>query len=183
MIIRKCRYCNKTIKAKRKDKRFCDSSCYNKYYNKKFGKKILYKILKNNPNFYKEKYKKYKQNYKNYYEKHKIKINGQRKLKQIQNWSVYSFKRIKNKCKRNNIKFNIKKSDIILPKKCPILGIILVFGRRYLYNTPSVDRIDNSKGYIKGNIKVISFSANAMKSDMPIKEWNKLKRRLKNVKI
>lgn len=176
MIINNCKYCKKEIKTKRKDKVFCNSICYNKYYVRKFGKKTLSKVLKKNPNFYKDKYKKYKQHYKDYYERNKNSINIKRKLKQEQNWSEYSFKRIKNRCKRNTIKFNIKTTDIIIPKKCPILGITLVFGRKHLYNTPSVDRIDNSKGYIKGNIRVISFSANAMKSDMPLKIWNKLER-------
>jgi hypothetical protein len=52
--------------------------------------------------------------------------------------------------------------------KCPILGIKLKVGN-YTDNegwrsSPTLDRIDPSKGYIRGNIQFISGLANAMKS-------------------
>lgn len=58
--------------------------------------------------------------------------------------------------------------------KCPILGIKLQFntgnyaGSRW--NSPSLDRIDNSKGYTKENVHIISSRANIIKRDATIEE-------------
>jgi hypothetical protein len=66
--------------------------------------------------------------------------------------------------KTRNIPFDIDISDIIIPEICPILGLplkTLIDGNRDL--SPSLDRIDNTKGYTKGNVQVISSKANTMK--------------------
>ena len=52
---------------------------------------------------------------------------------------------------------------------CPVLGIPLEWkyghGKTYNPSSPSLDRIDNSKGYILGNVAIISNRANRLKSD------------------
>lgn len=62
--------------------------------------------------------------------------------------------------------FNIDVSDIIIPEICPYLGINLVHNdAANLAASCSLDRIDSSKGYVKGNVQVISYKANAMKNN------------------
>ena len=78
------------------------------------------------------------------------------------------YRAAKTRAKLKGIEFNIDYSDIVIPEKCPILGIDIVVqaGRGTKGgkpNSPSLDRIDNEKGYIKGNVQVISHFANSMK--------------------
>lgn len=73
---------------------------------------------------------------------------------------------------RDGLDFNIEISDIFIPEFCPILSIKLArFDRK---TAPSLDRIDNSKGYVKGNVRVISNRANIMKGDMLIDDMERL---------
>lgn len=68
---------------------------------------------------------------------------------------------------RRGIYFNLKYTDFELPKYCPILGVKLEYGAGNDGNSPyhaTLDRIDNNKGYIPGNVMVISRLANAMKN-------------------
>ena len=68
-----------------------------------------------------------------------------------------------------NIEFNLDAQDIwdAWPQdlKCPILKIELITGRVNLYNSPSLDRIDNNKGYVKGNVIIVCSRANCIKND------------------
>lgn len=73
--------------------------------------------------------------------------------------------RAKKRAALYNLEFNLTLEDIELPKYCPILGLELGIGKKGgSDNSYSLDRIDSSKGYIKGNVQVISRLANAMKN-------------------
>ena len=53
----------------------------------------------------------------------------------------------------------------IMPKKCPVFNVPLVKGKGKPHDwSPSIDKIDPDKGYIKGNVQVISMLANTMKN-------------------
>ena len=78
----------------------------------------------------------------------------------------------KGRSKRDGIYFKLESEDIVVPVKCPILGIKLKTNNRQVpkYNSPSLDRINNNRGYTKNNIQVISYRANTMKGDATPKE-------------
>jgi hypothetical protein len=83
---------------------------------------------------------------------------------------------------KNDIEFNIKPSDIIVPKKCPVLGIPLKMNTMTAGdNSATVDRINPNKGYIKGNIVVISHRANKIKSNATSEEIYKTYKWLKKL--
>ena len=81
----------------------------------------------------------------------------------------------KKRAKNKKIDFDISIEDITVPVNCPILGIPIIRSDKKLsYNSPTIDRIDSSKGYIKGNIQVISHRANTLKSNASLEEVEKI---------
>lgn len=59
----------------------------------------------------------------------------------------------------------------IAPNKCPVFNKSFTDrGTGFSKWSPSIDKIDPKKGYIKGNVQVISFFANKMKQDATPKE-------------
>jgi hypothetical protein len=78
----------------------------------------------------------------------------------------------RHRAKVKNLEFNLTKDDIIIPEYCPVLGLKLNLNDKFL--TPSLDRIDNSLGYIKGNIKVISNKANRLKNNGTVEDFEKI---------
>jgi hypothetical protein len=74
----------------------------------------------------------------------------------------------KTRANKKGLPFNITEEDIIIPTHCPILNIPLQTHTprgKIRKESISLDRIIPELGYIKGNIEVISFLANTMKSN------------------
>ena len=84
------------------------------------------------------------------------------------------YSRARERCKVTGFKFNLKSYKDI-PKSsnyCPLLNIpMFVSSGIATDNSPTLDRIDNNKGYIKGNIQIISRKANQSKSNLSFKEY------------
>jgi len=107
----------------------------------------------------------------------------QKSLKAIKNtlWRINNPKKqlviaAKVRAKKKRLPFNITEKDFEIPETCPYLGIPLVLASGESKrgggngNAPSLDRIDNKLGYVKGNVEVISRRANTMKSDATAQE-------------
>lgn len=78
------------------------------------------------------------------------------------------------RAKIKGLEFSLVKEDIVIPEYCPVLGLKLEKGFVRQHNSPSLDRMDNSKGYTKDNIRVISLRANELKRDATVEEMEKL---------
>ena len=106
-----------------------------------------------------------------YYAMNKEKINNQVKkeyneTRYINNKLSRVLSNIRGRANRGGLPFNLTLSDITPPQTCPILGYPLNIGTVIAqFNSPSVDRIIPSLGYIKGNTQIISYRANRMKND------------------
>jgi hypothetical protein len=80
------------------------------------------------------------------------------------------------RAKKNGLVCTITEDDIIVPEICPILLIKMyrVPGQRQHGPSPSLDRIDNTKGYVPGNVRVISYRANTLKNNMTFQQIERL---------
>ena len=94
-------------------------------------------------------------------------------LKQMVNSTRYS-------ARRRGLEFSITDADLKQVEFCPVLGIKLDWSHgskgKIVPGSPSIDRIDNSKGYVAGNVQVISFRANAIKGVATLQEMRAIVR-------
>ena len=105
-----------------------------------------------------------------------------RKLKSS-NPEIALFEASKRRAKLKGIEHTLQLEDIKIPEICPVLGIPLkVSPKVYSDNSPSIDRIDNSKGYTKDNIIVVSWKANDLKGQGTTQELEKIVNFYKNLK-
>ncbi len=88
-------------------------------------------------------------------------------LLEFEKWYLGTFiQHAKRRSRGKNIEVSIRKEDIAIPRKCPVLGICLSKGKGKLHDaSPTLDRFDPSMGYTKENVAIISYRANRIKNN------------------
>ena len=72
----------------------------------------------------------------------------------------------RDRAKTLGLAFNITVDDVVIPTHCQVLGIeIKIAAKGFDRASPSIDRILPALGYVRGNIRVISYRANELKKD------------------
>jgi len=86
-----------------------------------------------------------------------------------------------NSARRRGVKhgaheFTITEDDLEWPTHCPVLGIELHYPGHYRHDPAgaSLDRINVKKGYVPGNVKVVSLRANLLRKDANAEELQAL---------
>jgi len=143
---------------------------------KKFGEWNKYiRAIKKNPNTYINcgcSHPAFKKGYRS-----KLKPNQFRRL-------YRHLKGVESRAKENNIPYNLDieyfidkdtkpaKKKTGYPDYCPILGI-KIDSKLGINHRPSFDRVIPKYGYIKGNVEIISYKANRLKSNMHLIDFKK----------
>jgi len=81
------------------------------------------------------------------------------------------------RARRYGLEFSITLQDIKVPEFCPVFGFPLVVGSSGGFQTdasPSIDRIESSRGYTPDNVQVISWKANQIKGRATVEELEKV---------
>ena len=83
-------------------------------------------------------------------------------------WAAYAKRDAKNRALKKGVPFEITSAYIlsILTDTCPVYGTPFKWmgNGGILPTSPSLDRIDPAKGYVEGNVVIISSKANNIKS-------------------
>ncbi len=82
--------------------------------------------------------------------------------------------RARKRARRQGLPYSLRRQDISLPARCPVLGISLRVGQSRSPASPSLDRIDPGQGYVPGNVRVISDHANKLKGDRHLSDIRSL---------
>lgn len=88
------------------------------------------------------------------------------------------FSSAKSRAKKNNLDFNLDLEYLtsIAVDFCPVDGLPFDWDRQLIQDktlplsVPSLDRVDSSQGYIKGNVQIIGWKWNSKKSNMNLED-------------
>lgn len=95
------------------------------------------------------------------------------------NYTKVLFQKARQRARRKSVEFTILYDEVTWPTHCPVLGVKLDYSvgtknRRSFGSSPSLDRMVPAKGYVRGNVYVISHRANMIKSNATAEELQKV---------
>lgn len=86
---------------------------------------------------------------------------------------VELLRRARDRAHRAGFAFDLRQPPE-MPKYCPVFGIVLTPGGHRRSTSPSLDRINPDRGYVTGNVRVISDKANRLKGNRSLEELRAL---------
>jgi len=182
-----CLFCGNDISSKRKSAKYCSNSCANKHKGlikiekqKKCGRYLTCSVCgkEKTPGDFSYRIR---GDYTSGKKEHCKRCGAieREKKRRDKTWKNDAVKimlmNAKYRSKKSGKEFSLSESDICIPDFCPVFGIELKReSKETWYSAPSIDRIDNTKGYVPGNITVVSRRANILKKDATVKELRQM---------
>lgn len=80
------------------------------------------------------------------------------------------WERARRRAARLGVRFDLPRGSVRVPSLCPVFGIPVLVGPSRSPNSPSLDRIVPSQGYVPTNVRVISDMANRLKGAHSLQE-------------
>lgn len=104
--------------------------------------------------------------------RHPDKAKASRQRNRRKPWRTHVVAKARARARKRGLEATLAVDDVVWPDRCPVLGIPLFYPERSGEKTdpnrpdlPTLDRFDNSMGYVAGNVFVISMRANALKNN------------------
>ena len=88
------------------------------------------------------------------------------------------FNATRTRAARAGIPFDLEPDDIVWNSTCPVFGFVLDYGSDDCQNpnAASLDKVDPTLGYVKGNVRVVSMRANWLKQDATVEQLEQIAR-------
>jgi len=87
----------------------------------------------------------------------------------------YLINMARKRAKEKGLEITIQPKDLDIPRVCPILLVPMErHTGKVSNNNYSLDRLDSTKGYVPGNVRVISWRANYVKNNLSLEEAERL---------
>ena len=102
----------------------------------------------------------------------------------LEHRAINKWTSIRDRCLEKGLDFDLTVADVrrlISRKKCfyTDIDMQLAYDSGQTHHCRSIDRVDSSKGYVRGNVVACSMAVNKLKSDLTIDDIEKMLKRWK----